>query len=87
MRNAWRVGTSICDRRCRASRKATDIHATGDSATQIRSTLEIRCEKTMVLTRPSRGATRAARMSERPERICTPKKIQPSSASPMSNRV
>jgi hypothetical protein len=87
IRKVWRVGTSICERRCRAKRSAIASDATGDRATPIKSTLEIRWEKTMVLTSPSRGAARAASRSESPERIWTPKKIQPSVSRPRPKRV
>src|SRR5262249_15785040 len=53
----------------------------------MRSRFEIRWEKIMVLTRPKRGPRGGAGRREGPERICTPKKIQPSSAKPRPKRV
>jgi hypothetical protein len=87
MRKVCRVGRSIWDRRCRARRRVTATESVGANARAMSSRLEMRWEKTMVLTRPSRGASRAASSSESPERICVPKKIQPSVPRARSKRV
>src|SRR5512139_3619268 len=47
-----RVGTSICDKVCLSSRKATDVSNVGARPTAISNMFDGMCVKTMVFSRP-----------------------------------
>jgi len=59
----WRVGTSIWERLDRATQTTTDESNVGANANAMRSTLDGRWVKTMVLIRPNRRASGTAATS------------------------
>src|SRR5665647_470343 len=72
-----RVGTSIWDRKLRASSKAIAQPNVGMNGMRINSMLAGRCVNTMVFTNPNRLAMRVAARYERAENMPAQKKIVP----------
>jgi hypothetical protein len=80
IRNAWRVGTSIWERRARTSKRPTAAPAVGANPMAMRSTFEARCENTMVLTRPNQRAARTASRTEHAVKSCAAANTEPIAA-------
>src|SRR5439155_10880790 len=75
-----RVGTSIWDNALRARRSAIAKPSDGANGIRISRTLDGKCVKTMVLTRPNRSAMRVATKYESAEKTPVQKKIVPATA-------
>ena len=70
----------------RARKNATASSGVGASGTSMRSTLDGRCENTIVFSRPKRSANQPAASSDAPERMPTQKKMTARSATGRPHR-
>src|SRR5215470_12234706 len=81
-----RVGTSIWLILNRTSKTAIAQRGVGIIGTSSSSTLEGKCVKTIVLTRPKRNANREAARADSPANTLAQKKITPMAAGSIPNR-
>src|ERR1700704_6091631 len=75
-----RVGTSICERTLRASRRTIAQARFGANGTSMSRTLDGRWVNTIVLIKPKRSAMRTATRYENADRVPVQKNIVPATA-------